>query len=78
MKAFIRFVIFKGEVLAVFMRKDAGMRYSHPQWLRGCYAHVGQHGECYDGMQRRKKATVEQYAPLKREMESLGYQLEIV
>lgn len=78
MKTFIRFVIFRKEVLAVFMRKDAGLRYSHPQWLRWCYAHIGQHSICYDGMQRRKKATVEQYTPLKREMEGLGYELEVI
>ena len=78
MKTFIRFVIFKGEVLAVFMRKDAGMRFNGRQWLRGCYAHIGQHGDCYDGMQRRKKATRDQYKELKREMESMGYQLTII
>ena len=30
-------------------------------WVRSCYAHNGQHGECYDGMQRRKRATKEEY-----------------
>ena len=78
MKTFIRFVIFKGEILAVFMRKDAGRCFNGRQWLRGCYAHIGQHGDCYDGMQRRKQATQDQYKELKQEMKSLGYQLIVI
>lgn len=79
MKTFIRFVVFKGEILAVFMRKDACRRYSFQgHKVRTCYAHIGQHSDCYDGMQRRKRATLKQYFPLKREMERIGYQLEVI
>lgn len=79
MKTFIRFVIFKGEVLAVFMRHCAGRRLDgNNEGTRTSYAHVGQHGECYDGMYRRKQATPEQYADLKAEMESIGYDLEVM
>lgn len=84
MKTYVRFVMFEGEVLAVFMRKDACIRYPlirgeavMPR-IRGCYAHIGQHGTCYDGMEKRKRATPEQYEPLKREMEALGYELEVI
>lgn len=79
MKTYIRFVQFKGEILAVFMRKDACIRWTvGNSRIRTCYAHIGQHGECYDGMQRRKRATLKQYFPLKREMERLGYELEVI
>ncbi len=79
MKTFIRFVIFEGELLAVFMRKDAGLHYSQMSGsVRNCYAHIGQHGTCYDGMQRRKRATPDQYKELKVEMESIGYQLQVI
>ena len=80
MKTYVRFIIFKGEVLAVFMRRSAKERYSSASgtYLRQCYSYIGQHGECYDGMQRRKRATPEQYAPLKQEMESIGYELEVI
>jgi len=79
MKKKVRFIIFEGEILAIFMGKDAGLRYSMMAGpMRDCYAHIGQHSSCYDGMQRRKRATPEQYAPLKREMESLGYELEVI
>ena len=78
MKTSIRFIKFKGEILAVFMRRDSGLRWDGKQWLRGCYAHIGQHGDCYDGMQRRKRAIKKEYQDLKREMESIGYKLEII
>ena len=78
MKTSIKFVIFKGEVLAVFMRKDSQRRFCFRGliWLRACYAHVGQHSECYDGMKDRKRATPNEYRDLKSEMETLGYIIE--
>lgn len=82
------------EVLAVFMGRSAGIRYApgysginsldgkpykvKGQWLRQCYAHIGQHAECSDGFQKRTRATPEQYAPLLRELESIGYNVEVV
>lgn len=75
---YIRFVIFKGEILAVFMRQSAGVRFNGSGWVRGCYAHIGQHSDCYDGMQGRKKASPTEYALLKSEMESIGYNLELI
>lgn len=79
MKTFIRFVIFKGDVLAVFMYGSANRHCPVVGgMMRDCYARIGQHGTCYDGMERRKRATPEQYTPLKKEMESIGYDLEMV
>jgi len=76
---YVRFVIVKGEILAVFMRSWANKQYSNGQWLRTCYAQIGQHGTCYDGMEKRKRATPEQYKPLKLELEASGYfPLEII
>ena len=81
-KLFVRFVIFHNEVLAVFMRNTSERRYANSgsgfSWVRGCYAHNGQHGECYDGMHNRKQATKEEYAPLAQELKSLGYELTIM
>jgi len=73
-----RFVWFKGELLAVFMGPHASRRYDGRQWVRGCYQHVGQHGECYDGMQRRKRATPAEYQDLKSELESIGYNVTAI
>lgn len=44
-----------------------------------CYAHIGQHGTCSVDWYREKTrpARVEEYAPLARELESLGYRLDI-
>jgi len=82
------------EVLAVFMGRSAGIRYApgysginsldgkpykvKGQWLRTCYAHIGQHGECDESFSKRKKAAPEQYAPLLRELESIGYSVKVV
>lgn len=45
-----------------------------------CYQHVGQHGSASPDWVSRgtAPATPEEYAPLKRELESLGYKLELV
>jgi len=77
-KLYVRFVQFKGETIAVFMRSSAERRYSQGKWLRMSYQHIGQHGECYDGMQRRKKSTLDQYNDLYNELCSIGYNPVIV
>lgn len=44
-----------------------------------CYAHIGQHSECSpEYVANLEKATPEQYADLKDELESIGYNLEII
>ena len=45
-----------------------------------CYAHNGQHDEAgYEFYAMNcKNCTEEQYAPLKRELESIGYRLRVV
>jgi hypothetical protein len=46
---------------------------------RVCYSHVGQHASCSPAYAKQcKKATPEQYAALKRELEGEGYNLEII
>lgn len=77
-KLYCRFVWFNGELLAVFMRSSAGRRYDGRQWIRGCYQHVGQHGECYDGMLKLKRATPAEYRDLKNELEAIGYNVTVV
>ena len=40
-----------------------------------CYAHIGQHSSaCTSYAAKLKPATLEQYAPLMRELESIGYE----
>lgn len=45
-----------------------------------CYAHNGQHGEASEVFYYAncRNCTEEQYAPLKRELESIGYRLSVV
>ncbi len=42
--------------------------------------HIGQHGECIDTLLQNKAATPEQYAALKKELESepYNYELEVI
>jgi len=43
------------------------------------YAHIGQHSACHiDYANECKEASPEQYADLKRELEGLGYVLEVI
>jgi len=78
----VRFVMPRGwtEPLAVFMGKSAERKYitwHHIHWVRTSYQHTGQHGKCADSFARAKRATPEQYAPLLRELESIGYSVTI-
>jgi len=56
---------------------------NYNKWLYGnnlktCYAHVGQHSSCHkDTIKGARKASPEQYLPLLRELESIGYCLKI-
>jgi len=59
--------------LALFPYADTG------QGRVGCYEHVGQHGEALylSAMGITRPATVEEYADLKSELETIGYNLKI-
>ena len=62
-------------VVAVF----PAMVFNHEPWLCGCYEHVGQHGAfSKDYYPETKPATESEYAPLKKELENIGYDLNIV
>lgn len=62
------------EVTAVFPTLPGSPR------MMTCYAHIGQHGSCSPEWLRNDTvpATPEEYAPLKRELESIGYMLRVV
>jgi hypothetical protein len=65
------------EVTAVFPYDESTVG---KPWLRTCYAHIGQHGACDWGwiLQKTRPATPQEYEPLKRELERIGYQLKVV
>jgi hypothetical protein len=73
MKTDVQFRIFKGNVIAVF-----------PYIIETCtnvlsYEHVGQHSECvWNINQCSKPANEDQYTALKKELESIGYDLNII
>lgn len=44
-----------------------------------CYSHIGQHSACHTSYAKScKEATQEQYAILKAELESIGYNLNVL
>lgn len=44
-----------------------------------CYAHIGQHSECVQGwIDTQVEATEHEYHDLKEELESIGYDLEVI
>ncbi len=54
---------------------------SHPEYKTtfSCYAHLGQHSACHkDYAKKCKQATKLEYADLKAELESIGYNLNIL
>lgn len=60
------------EVTAVFIDEK------NPQFP-DCYSHVGQHSVCsIDWVNSQAKATKKQYQPLLSELQSIGYEVEII
>jgi hypothetical protein len=76
MKTKVIFRKSRDEVLAIFPEHPA----THDGRTCVCYAHTGQHGACDPFIHRRgyRLATPEEYAPLKAELERIGYDLHIV
>jgi hypothetical protein len=78
-KTFVKFLIHptNGELIAYFPYMKYGFNgYRHD--LKTCYAHVGQHSSCapeYAKECRYAKET--EYSDLKKELESLGYNLKL-
>jgi hypothetical protein len=55
------------------------LNYNEDRYLKTCYAHIGQHSACHSGYAKnRRKATKEQYLPIQKELESIGYNLEVL
>jgi hypothetical protein len=55
------------------------MEYNVNPNLKSCYAHIGQHSACHiDYAAGCSPATEVQYAALRDELESIGYELEIL
>jgi len=73
MKTIVQFFVEPdGTILAYFPH----MKHNGNQMT--CYAHVGQHSACSpEYVKELTLATPEQYADLKAELESIGYELTI-
>jgi hypothetical protein len=65
----------EGDILALF----PGEQYSRYDGSIMSYQHVGQHGAAdYNGMiATTRPATPTEYEPLRKELESIGYKLDI-
>lgn len=60
--------------LALFINESADNRGN-----KSCYSHVGQHSICSpDYIRRCRKATPDEYKELLEELESIGYNLNII
>jgi hypothetical protein len=73
-KVKVKFVYTKEwkEVTAVFIDEK------NPQFP-DCYSNVGQHSVCsIDWVNSQAKATKKQYQPLLKELQSIGYEVEII
>jgi len=69
----VKFVLFDSEVLALFP--------DFPEWEKDMitsYAHIGQHGNAHKTLMRRKSLSEPQYRNLKRELEMIGYKLQVI
>lgn len=62
-----------GEIIAIFPEMREG------NYMCGSYLHVGQHGagHYHIMIHRTEKASPQEYADLKEELESIGYNLKI-
>lgn len=64
------------DLYAVF---PVAFQHESDNMLVPCYSHVGQHSHCSGAyMNKSRPATKSEYSALKKELESLGYNLEIL
>lgn len=65
-----------GEVIAIFVN-EAYKEESNGYYLS--YMHVGQHSDCYFKLvDELEKASKEEYTPLKKELEMIGYSVNVL
>ena len=69
----VKFISFNSEVLALFP--------DFPEYEKNMitsYAHIGQHCNAHKALMRRKSLAEPQYRDLKRELEMIGYKLQVI
>lgn len=69
----VKFVLCNSEVLALFP--------DFPEYEKdmiACYAHIGQHSNAHKTLTRRKRVTEPEYRDLKKELEMIGYKLQVI
>ena len=64
------------EILALFLGQTS--HYSKDRRMITCYTHMGQHSSADESFLRRKLAKKEEYLPLLRGLEGLGYVVTVV
>lgn len=73
----VKFVNLDNEVFALFPDELYNERlYGKDQVMS--YMRIGQHGAASRSFMRRKSVGPEKYASLKRELETIGYKLEVI
>ena len=72
MKTKVKFVVFKGELTALFPEELYNERV-YGKKLITCYAHIGQHSSASRSLMRCKQAKKEQYQDLLNELKRQGY-----
>lgn len=76
MKTKVSFKMFKNEVIAIFPNEFYNERlYGNSQLMS--YMRVGQHSACSKDLLKCRNAKSVQYEALKKELESLGYDLTV-
>lgn len=64
------------DVFAFFPEEEANMYVSE---MKTSYSHIGQHSACHlDYARESRLATKKEYSELKTELETIGYDLELV
>ncbi len=65
-----------GDLMAYFPKLKYSNGYRDDN--KTCYSHIGQHSACHPDYEKEcRPATEAEYAPLKAELESIGYVLRI-
>lgn len=71
----------KTEDLYAFFHKEHYYSKRHPEYKRvfNAYAHIGQHSSCHiEYANESRAAKPSEYRELKKELESIGYNLKVV
>ena len=76
-KTKVKFIKFQGDIIALFPSELYNERLYGKSQIES-YMHMGQHGAASSSLMKLRYATPAEYLPLMKELERIGYDLQVM